>query len=93
MVQVGWSRRALADLAAIRAYIHQSRPLAAERMAQRLKAACASLADNAERGRPTGRAGLRELTVVWPYVIRYRIKSGDVQIVRIHHGARRPDQD
>lgn len=91
MVQVGWSRRALADLAAIRTYIHQSRPLAALRMAQRLKAAAENLADNSERGRPAGPTGIRELTVIWPYVIRYKVARGVVQIVRIKHGAQRPD--
>jgi plasmid stabilization system protein ParE len=37
VVQVGWSRRALADFAAIQEHIHQFRPLATQRMAQRLK--------------------------------------------------------
>jgi plasmid stabilization system protein ParE len=91
VVQVNWSRRALADLAAIRAYIHQSRPLAAQRMAQRLKTAGDALADNVERGRPTGDVGLRELTAIWPYVIRYKVTSNTVQIVRIKHGAQRSD--
>jgi toxin ParE1/3/4 len=73
MVQVGWTRRALADLAAIRAYIHQSRPLAAHRMAQRLKTAGDSLGDHPERGRSAGRTGVRELVVIPPYVIRYKV--------------------
>jgi len=86
VVQVVWSLRALADLAAIQGHIHQFRPLAAQRMAQRLKLAGESLAEHPERGRPAG--GLRELATVPPYLIRYRVKADAVQIVRIRHGAR-----
>jgi toxin ParE1/3/4 len=31
--------------------------------------------------------GTRELTVLWPYVIVYRIASGVVEILEIWHGA------
>ncbi|WP_366853404.1 type II toxin-antitoxin system RelE/ParE family toxin [Phenylobacterium sp.] len=64
MAEVVWSRRALADLAAIQAHIHQFRPLAAQRMAQRLKLAGETLAEHPGRGRPFG--GLRELATVPP---------------------------
>lgn len=85
MAEVVWSRRALADLAAIQAHIRQFRPLAAQRMALRLRAAAESLAEHPERGRVIG--GLRELAVISPYLIRYRVADGVVQIVRIKHGA------
>ncbi|WP_430422997.1 type II toxin-antitoxin system RelE/ParE family toxin [Phenylobacterium sp.] len=85
MAQLIWSRRALADLAAIQGHIHQFRPLAAQRMAQRLKLAAESLSEHPERGRPSG--GLRELAIVPPYLIRDRVGAGVVQIVRIRHGA------
>lgn len=87
MAQVVWSHRALADLAAIQGHIHQFRPLAAQRMAQRLKLAAESLSEHPERGRPSGR--LRELAIVPPYLVRYRIGAGVVEIVRIRHGAQR----
>ena len=41
------------------------------------------------RGRVIGR-GLRELVTVRPYIIRYRIRSDTVQIIRIRHGAQNP---
>jgi plasmid stabilization system protein ParE len=88
VVEVVWSRRALADLAAIQAHIRQFRPLAAQRMAQRLKLAAESLAQHPERGRPVG--ALRELAAVPPYLTRYRVSGQTVQIVRVRHGARRP---
>ncbi len=89
VAQVAWASRALADLNAIQAHIEQFRPLAAQRMAQRLKLAAASLADHPERGRLVGR--LRELATVPPYLIRYRIKGGDVEIIRIKHAAQLGD--
>ena len=88
MVQVAWTFRALADLNAIQAHIEQFRPLAAQRMAQRLKLAATSLAEHPDRGRQVGR--LRELAAVPPYLIRYRITPAGVQIIRIKHGAQRP---
>jgi plasmid stabilization system protein ParE len=77
-------------LAAIRAYIGQFSPLAAQRMALRLKAAGDSLGDQPERGRQAAN-GLREITAIHPYIIRYQITSAAISIVRIRHGARRPD--
>lgn len=90
MVQVVWSPRAIADLIAIRDYIGEDSPIAAQRMAQRLKQAGDLLATHPDRGRAASRR-LRELTVIYPYLIRYRVSAGQVEIVRIKHGAQRPD--
>lgn len=87
MAQVVWTRRALADLITIRGYIGQFSPLAAQRMALRLRRAAESLADHPLRGR-LATATLRELVVVPPYVIRYHVGDGMVRIVRIRHAAR-----
>ncbi|ATC25501.1 type II toxin-antitoxin system RelE/ParE family toxin [Caulobacter vibrioides] len=87
VAQVVWTWRALADLTAIRDYIGQFSPLAAQRMALRLKTAADSLAEHPERGR-LATATLRELVVVPPYVIRYYVADDLVHIVRIRHAAR-----
>ena len=87
MAQVVWTGRALVDLITIREYIGQFSPLAAQRMARRLRAAAESLADHPLRGR-LATATLRELVVVPPYVIRYDVSDGVVRIVRIRHAAR-----
>ena len=87
MAQVVWTWRALADLTAIREYIGQFSPLAAQRMAARLRSAAESLAEHPERGR-LATATLRELVVVPPYVIRYYVGDGAISIVRIRHAAR-----
>jgi plasmid stabilization system protein ParE len=90
VVQIVWTRRAAADVLAIRAYIGQFNPLAAQRMASRLRTAGDGLATHPERGRAIG-GGRRELLSVPPYLIRYKVSAGAVEILTIRHGARRPE--
>ncbi len=82
-----FSAEALADPTEIRAYIGQDNPFAASRIAVQLIAACDRLEYLPERGRLGLVAGTREITTVWPYVIVYRIRGEDVDIIRIWHGA------
>jgi plasmid stabilization system protein ParE len=70
--------------------VGEFKPLAAQRLAGRLKSTAASLAEMPGRGRQI-RGGRRELTNVAPYLIRYRINGDRVEILTIRHGARRPD--
>ena len=84
-----WSPSAVNDLRNIRGYIEQFNPSAAGSFAARLIAAAESLADFSERGRPAD-GKWRELLVVWPYIIRYRIEAERVIILRVRHGAQRP---
>ncbi len=71
-----WTPRAQRDLALIRDEIAVGRPMAAERFAQRLRAAANRLSDYPEVGRSEGVS--RVLVTVPPYVIRYRIRSEGV---------------
>lgn len=85
------SALALRQLDEACAYIHgQGAPLAAQRMAVRLLAVIETLERHPQRGRPVSR-GIYELLTVRPYVIRYRIRLGSVEVVRIRHAAQRPD--
>lgn len=86
--RVIWTIDARDDLASIRAYIGQFKPLAAQAFALRLVRAAENLADTPARGNPM-RHGQRALNSIWPYVIRYRIEQDTVFILRIRHGARR----
>jgi toxin ParE1/3/4 len=88
--RVIWSTRSERDLAGIRAYIGQFAPLAAQRFALRLVGMVESLADQPNRGRRV-RSDVRELVAVAPYIVRYRVVVGGVEVIRIKHGARRPD--
>jgi plasmid stabilization system protein ParE len=90
MRRIAWTVEARMNLAAIRTYINDFSPLAAQRFADRLVEVADSLGEFADRGRPIGNAR-RELTIVWPYIIRYEVTPELVTILRIRHGARRPD--
>lgn len=59
-------------------------------MVLRLRAAALALHDQPQRGRPVTE-GVRELTVIPPYVIRYHLKGSTVSIMRIKHGAQAPE--
>ena len=89
-MRVIWSPAALREIEYIYAYIAQFNPGAAERTARRLLAAGDDLEHFTDRGRPVPGIELRELTVVQPYVIRYRIDGDRVLILRVRHGSRRP---
>ncbi len=90
MRRVVWTREARANLEAIRTYIGEFNPLAAQRIAVRLIIAAESLAGMPDRGRRV-RGALRELVVVRPYIIRYDVEYDAIQIRRIRHGAQLPD--
>ena len=83
-----WTREALAHVEAIRIYIGQFDPAAAQRLATRLIDAGNRLRAFPRRGRSVG-DGFRQLALIRPYLIRYRIEQDTVYIVGVRHGARR----
>jgi plasmid stabilization system protein ParE len=88
--QIFWTDEAVGNLEAIVTYISAFNPAAATRLAQRLIAVADSLGEFSERGREAG-DGRREMTIVWPYVLRYRVEGERVLILRIRHGAQAPE--
>jgi plasmid stabilization system protein ParE len=90
MARVVWSDAALQQILQIYDFIYKSNPQAAMDVAEDLRARGNSLASFPDRGRPVGRTNLRELVAVYPYVIRYRHRGGNVTILRIRHTSRRP---
>ncbi len=80
---------ATADLRHIRGYIAQDNPAAASRIAVQLIAACDGLEYLPERGRPGLIRGTRELATIRPYIIIYRVRSKQVEILRVWHGAQK----
>jgi addiction module RelE/StbE family toxin len=86
-----WSPAAVAQLRAIRAYVDQFNPRAAEKVAAHLRRAGDSLEHFPHRGRPVPGTEMRELTTNYPYIIRYRVtRDGTVRILRVRHMSRRP---
>lgn len=87
---IGYTDRASQDLGAIYDHLSaESSPRTACRVLLEIDAACQRLADLPYRGRLGRRRGTRELTVVWPYVIVYRVRPDTISIERVIHGARR----
>ncbi len=83
------TQRARADLLALWIEIAKHNPAAADRVYDRLEARVNILSEFPEAGvtRPDIAAEARML-VESPYLILYRIRPEDVQIVRVLHGAR-----
>jgi addiction module RelE/StbE family toxin len=88
-VRVVWSPSALQEIINIYNYVASYNPRAASDLIDALLKAGDSLANFAFRGRPVD-DNLRELTVVYPYIIRYEIVGNDVTILRVRHGMRGP---
>ena len=88
---VVWSPMAVAQLQAIRIYIAQFNPTAADTVATHLLMAGNSLEHFPHRGRAVPRTNMRELVTNYRYVIRYRVtRDATVRILRIRHTSRRP---
>ncbi|MEJ0063565.1 MAG: type II toxin-antitoxin system RelE/ParE family toxin [Alphaproteobacteria bacterium] len=84
-MDIVWTASALADVQRIRSYISDFRPRAAEDMGVRLIEAGNDLALFPHRGRLVSQ-NLRELTLVYPYIIRYSVVANQVFILRVRHG-------
>ncbi len=86
-----WSPEAIADLAALRAYIEQDDPAAAQRVALHIiRNVEMLLQHNPEMGRPGRVPGTRELVIPkTPYIVPYRLAGNTIQVLRVFHGARR----
>ena len=88
-MRVAWSPSALQDILNIYNYVANYNPGAASALIDALLYAGDSLVNLPHRGRPVG-DNLRQLTAVYPYIIRYEVLGNDVTILRVRHGMRRP---
>ena len=74
----------------LQAYISKDDPRAAARTAKRIRSAVEGLTSLPRIGRPGRVEGTRELVVAnTPYIVPYRLKADEVQILRVYHTARR----
>jgi toxin ParE1/3/4 len=89
VAEVRLSRRALADLAAIHAWLVERNPTAAGRVIAAIEHSVGLLADQPRLGRPEAR-GLGRILIVprWRYVISYRFAGETVEVLYVFHPSR-----
>lgn len=93
-MRVRWLRAALANLDAAGAYIAKDNPKAADETVQRIVDAIYLLAENPQIDiSRAGRVpGTRELIVDRTYLVAYRVRRGELQVLRVLHAKQRwPD--
>jgi toxin ParE1/3/4 len=89
-MKIVWSPRAVAHLVAIRAFIAEDSPDAAQSVAAKIVASVEQLALFPNRGRAGRVSGTRELVVVGTaYVLPYRVKAERLEIIAVFHGRQR----
>ena len=88
--RIKWLDIALTDLDESVEYIARHNISAARKLANRIWNSVQILADNPEIGRPGRVQETRELVISGTsYIVAYRIKGDQVQILRVLHGARK----
>ena len=93
-MRIRWFRQALLDLDQIETYIAEDSPAIAVDVIIKIIKAVSLLGAQQGIGR-TGRVpGTKELIVPGlPYIIPYRVKDGEVQVLRVYHTSRKwPDR-
>lgn len=88
-LKLRWTRPALADLIEAQEQISKENPQAAGEVAQRVWDSAANLVSNPKIGRAGHVAGTREWVVRRaPYLIVYRERPGELEILRVWHTRR-----
>ncbi len=92
-MRVRWLRTALRNLDEEATYIAADDAAAARLVVDRVLTAVARLAEQPGLGRPGRVPGTRELVVRnTRYIVPYRVRGEEVQILRVFHPSRRPPQ-
>lgn len=88
-----WLQAAAENLAAIAGDVARDNPKAADAVELRILSAVAHLKEFPDAGRSGRVLGTREVPVVdYPYVVVYRTKGDEVQILTVRHTSRQwPD--
>ena len=91
---IKWLDDAIYDLQALRNFIAQENPSAANRVAKRILKAINLLSEQSGLGRHGRVHGTRELIVSGtPFIIPYRIKNKTIEILRVFHSSMQwPDE-
>jgi addiction module RelE/StbE family toxin len=85
---VKWTLTALRSLDEIASYIAKDNPARAKSFVMALRQAVAQLESHPDMGRAGRVPGTRELVLHKHYIAIYRVREGDVEVLRLHHVAR-----
>lgn len=89
-MQVVWLDKAIHDLIMIKAYIQADNPAASKKVGRTITEIATLLAQQPEMGRLRPCGKVRELIIPGlPYILPYRIRKKDVQILRVLHTSRK----
>lgn len=85
-----WTPLARSDLLSIFDYVSTRNPPAADHLVSAIDDQLEALLDFPQMGRPGRVAGTREFVISrTPYIVAYRLRGQDIEILRVLHGARR----
>ncbi len=89
-MRIIWTEPAAGALENIQDHIARDDPRAAWEVAQKIRDATLLLSDHPKLGRAGRVRGTYELVIVGlPYVVPYRIKEKQIQILAVYHAARK----
>jgi addiction module RelE/StbE family toxin len=86
---VKWSKRALSSLAGITEYIEQDNPTRAKTFVQEIRQKSNLLEQFPSLGRAGRAIGTRELVAHKNYILVYRVRGDDVQVIEVMHTSRK----
>jgi len=93
-VKVVWTKPAARALESIQDYIAKDNPRAAWEVARKIRQTVNLLKDHSRMGREGRVSGTYELVIpALPYIVPYRVKGSEIQILTVFHAARRWPQD
>ena len=84
-----WTKTALRSVDEIAGFIAKDNPTRATSFVLELKDAATKLQAHPGMGRPGRVHGTRELVLHKNYIAIYRVRGDDVEIIRLHHVARK----
>ena len=86
---VKWSKRALSSLARITEYIEQDNPTRAKTFVQEIRQKSILLEQFPNLGRAGRVIGTRELVAHENYILVYRVRADDLQVIEVMHTSRK----
>ena len=92
-MRVKWLESAINSFDSAMAYIAKEDAEAAIKISEYIQARIDSLRKQPSQGRQGRIFGTRELVIdKYPFIIPYRVKDGELQILRVFHTSQRPPQ-